>query len=69
MQKAEVRVLPCQDEEGVVRCSWTWGGATVGEVGPVAGEEGVEVVIIYFLVSNNCVGGVGSGVEFGNCGC
>ena len=60
-----MRVLPCEDEERVVRRPRTGGGASVGEVSPEAGELGVVVVIIDFVVSDNCIGGGGSGVEFG----
>jgi hypothetical protein len=36
-------VLPCEDHERVVRRPRTGGGASVGEVSPVAGELGVVV--------------------------
>ena len=55
MEEAEVRVLPCEDEERMVRLPRTWGVASIGEVGPVAGVLGGTVVIIDFGVSNNCV--------------
>ena len=58
-------MLPCEDHERVVRRPRTGGGASVGEVSPVAGELGVVVVVIDFVVSDNCVRGGGSGVEFG----
>ena len=63
-----MRVLQCEDEERVVRRPRTGGGAAVGEVSPVAGVLGVVVVIIDFVVSDNCVRGGGSRVEFGYCG-
>ena len=55
VEEAEVRVLPCQDEERMVRCPRTGGVASIGEVSPVAGILGGMVVIIDFGVSNNCV--------------
>ena len=68
MEEAEVRVLPCEDEERVVRRPRTGRGAAAGEVSPLAGVVGVVVVIIDFVVSDNCVRGCGSRVEFGYCG-
>ena len=58
-------MLPCEDHERVVRRPRTGGDASVGEISPVAGELGVVVVVIDFVVSDNCVRGGGSGVEFG----
>ena len=58
-------MLPCEDHERVVRRPRTGGGASVGEVSPVAGELGVVVVVVDFVVGDNCVRGGGSGVEFG----
>ena len=60
-----MRVLPCEDEERMVRRPRTWGVASIGEVGPVAGVLGVTVVVIDFGVGNNCVRGGGSRMEFG----
>ena len=58
-------MLPCEDHERVVRRPRTGGGASVGEISPMAGELGVIVVVVDFVVSDNCVRGGGSGVEFG----
>ena len=60
-----MRVLQCEDEERVVRRTRAGRGASVGEVSPVAGVLGVVVVIVDFVISDNCVRGGGSGVEFG----
>ena len=64
MEEAEVRVLPCEDEERVIRCTRAGGGASVRELSPVAWVLGVVVVIVDFVISDNCIGSGGSGVEF-----
>ena len=61
-------MLPCEDEERMVRRPRTGGGAAVGEIGPVAGVMGVVVVIIDLVVSDNCVRIGGSRMEFSYCG-
>ena len=63
-----MRVLPCEDQERVVRRPRTGGCASVCEVSPLAGVLEVVVVIIDFVVSDNSVRGGGSGVEFSHCG-
>ena len=53
MEEAEVRVLPREDEERVVRRTRAGGGATVREVGPVAGVLGGVVVGIDLVISDD----------------
>ena len=50
-----MRVLPCEDEERVVRRTRTGGGASVSEVSPLAGVLGVVMVIVDVVVSDNCI--------------
>mgnify|MGYP003683653741 CR=1 FL=1 len=53
VEEAEMRVLPCEDEEGVIRRTRAGGGATVREVGPVAGVLGGVVVGIDLVISDD----------------
>ena len=65
VEETEMRVLPGQDEEGVVGCARAWGYASVREVGPLAGVKLVVVKVVYLGVCDNGVGVGGGRVEFG----
>ena len=61
-----MRVLPREDEERVVRRTRAGEGASVREVGPLAWEVGVVVVIVDLVISDDCIRGGGSRMEFCN---
>jgi hypothetical protein len=65
VEVTEVRVLPCENEEGVIRRARSGRCASVGEVSPVAWVMRVVVVIVNFVIGNYGVRGRGCGVEFG----
>ena len=64
MKESEVGVLPCEDEERVVGRARVGGRASVREVSPLARVLRVVVVIVDFVIGDDCIGSGGSGVEF-----